>query len=170
MSAVIDHRTGINQDVNFRIDLIEKMAEAQRLTVNTFEMLASTRLVEDEVDQVFAAAYPFPSKPKKMDLVGAIDVTDELLSGLRNQGVKAAESYEYYVNRAQGFRDNAKSLFEQMNAGNSYLAGSAWYAWQAVTEMADWREGADSVAESTLFGQRMQEKVRAFKVASSFIK
>lgn len=170
MNAVIDHRTGIGKDVNFRIDLINKMAEAQRLTINTFEMLAHTRLVDEQVDRVFEAAYPYPTKPKKMELAGAIDVTDELLAGLRGQGIRAAESYEYYCRRADGFRTSAKELFERMNAQNSQLAGSAWYAWQAVTEMADWRDGAESVMESALFGQRMQEKVRAFNMVSSFAK
>lgn len=169
MSMALSHTQGFNKDFHFRIDLISKMTDAQRLTIDTFEMLAKTTLVDAQVDAIFAAAYPYPTRPKNVDLVEAIDVTDEILGGLRAQGVKAAESYEYYCTRADGFRSNARDLFERMNAENSRLSGSAWYAWNAVTEMADWRDGAASVPESALFGQRLQEKLRAFKVAASFI-
>ena len=169
MTAILDHRTGINEDFNFRIDLIEKMADAQRLTMNTFELMAHSRLTEEQIDAVFAAAYPHPSKPKKMNLVDAIDENDELLSVLRQQGVRATETYDYYCQRADGFRAGAREMLARLNDGNGDLANSAWYAWNAVTELADWRDGSETVPVSTLFGTRAVEKKNAFKAAATFL-
>jgi len=169
MTAILDHRTGINQDFNFRIDLIEKMADAQRLTMNTFELMTHARLTSDQIDEVFEAAYPHPSKPKKMGLVDAIDENDELLAALRGQGVRATESYDYYCQRADGFRQGAREMLARLNDGNGNLADSAWYVWNAVTELADWRDGSETVPVSTLFGPRAVEKKNAFKVAVKFL-
>ena len=169
MTAILEHRMGVNQDFNFRIDLINKMAEAQRHTIEVFEKMANTKLDHDQVAKVFEAAYPYPIMPKKMDLLESIDEDDELLNPLREQGLRAKDSYDYYRQRADGFRDAADELFGRLNDGNSQLANTAWYAWQAVTELADWRNGSDSVPESALFGSRMKEKVRAFNTAINFI-
>lgn len=170
MSAALDHRQGINKDFNFRVDLIKKMAEAQRLTVQNFDLLAKAQIREDEAETVFAAAYPYPSKPAKMDLVGAIDVTDELLGGLREQGVRASDSYDYYCKRADTMRDGARYLYGKLNDEFPNIAGTGWAAWNAVTEMADWRNGEDSVPVSALFGTRAVEKKLAFDAAMKLIK
>lgn len=169
VTAILDHRTGINQDFQFRIDLIDKMVDAQRLTMDTFELMAHTRLGADQIEAVFAAAYPYPSKPKKMSLLDAVAEDDELLADLRMQGVRAADTYDYYCKRADGFRQGAREMLERLNDANGGLANSAWYVWNSVTELADWREGSESVPVSTLFGSRAQEKIRAFRVASSFL-
>jgi len=169
MTAILDHRTGINRDFNFRIDLIDRMVDAQRLTMDTFELMTRARLDTDQIDVVFAAAYPYPSKPKKMSLLDAIDENDELLSDLRQQGVRAADTYDYYCQRADGFRQGAREMLERLNDANGDLANSAWYVWNTITEIADWREGSESVPVSALFGSRAQEKIRAFRAVSSFL-
>jgi len=169
MTAILDHRTGINRDFNFRIDLIDKMVDAQRLTMDTFELMTHARLVDEEIDAVFASAYPYPSKPKKMSLLDAVAEDDEVLADLRQQGVRAADTYDYYCKRADNFRQGAREMLERLNDSNGELANSAWYVWNAITEMADWREGTESVPVSALFGTRAQEKVRAFRAVHSLI-
>ena len=46
----------------------------------------------------------------------------------------------------------------------AHLRGTAWAAYNAVTEVADWREGRGADA-SALFGGRAKEKSRAYEAA-----
>jgi hypothetical protein len=49
------------------------------------------------------------------------------------------------------------------------LRGTVWAAYNAVTEVSDWREGRNA-DESALFGSRAQEKSRAFNAAYALVK
>jgi len=53
----------------------------------------------------------------------------------------------------------------------AHLRGSVWAAYNAVTEVSDWRESFGSdVGASVLFGNRAKEKQRAYAHALALIK
>jgi hypothetical protein len=170
ISAALDHRRNINRDFQFRIDLMDKMADAQRLTINTFELMAKSSITPEVADQIFAAAYPYPTRPAKMDLATAIEEDDELLSPLRLQGVRASDVFAYYCGRADTLRAGARELFGKFNDEQPQLGNTVWAAYNAVTELADWREGEETVPVSALFGARATEKRRAFNAAAAVIR
>lgn len=170
ITASLDHRNDFENSFNFRVDLVDKMAASQRDVMMALELLADTQISDEQADAVFAAAFPYPVMPKKMELATVISEEDKALEALRLQGVRAADSYKYYCDRADTMRNGCRWLYGKFNDEHQPVARTAWAAYNAVTECSDWRDGADSVPVSTLFGKRAIEKRNAFDAAIAFCK
>jgi hypothetical protein len=162
ITAALSHRQGIGKHVDFRIDILSEMAKSQLHTVDYFEKMAQTTLSDVQIKAVFAAAYPYPTRPAKVDLLDIVDQNDPLLTELWGQGSRALESQQYYNKRADGFRAGADWCLDQFNQKHPALANTAWATYNSVTETADWRNGSDSIPVSLLFGTRAKEKKMAF--------
>lgn len=169
ISASLDHRASIGGDFNFRVGLVEQMNKAKNETKVVFELLASASLGDTGLEYILERAYPLPNKPKKVQLLESqfteADIT--ALGALYTEASEANALWEYYIERAKGFRLAAKSLYENICAEYPDVSGTPWAAYNAVVESADFRRGADdtSISASALFGPRAQEKIRAFKAA-----
>jgi hypothetical protein len=70
------------------------------------------------------------------------------------------------TDNALALREAAKERFEAFDPPR--LRGTVWAAYNAVTEVADWREGRNA-DESALFGGRAKEKSRAYAAAMELI-
>lgn len=167
ISASLEHTAGIEGDFAFRVGLVDQMNKVREQTVATFNQMAQVAISDDQVDFVLNAAYPNPRKPKKMEMIEAnFDEADIVALGqIYTEASEAATSWEYYCNRASGFRSAAKGLFDKINTEHPNIANTPWAIYNAIVECADYRNGSETVSESSVFGPRAQEKRRAYAAA-----
>jgi len=165
VSAAISHESNINHVLRLRVDLLGRMQNALQKTMSTFELLASSVIDLDGVKNVIAVAYPMPVKPRKIALLDDFDDSTgpKILGELFDEAKAAVQSWEYATGRINVFREGALLNYEKICDEHSAIAGTPWCAYNAVTEFADYRDGAPSLLESTLFGARAGEKMRAFQ-------
>ena len=179
MTTTIPHRSDIRDEAKFRLDLIASVRRQQVKLMEEYRAMAVAKVVESQVDEILAAAYPDP-KPWRKQLLADIVVNDEALSSLVNDNKVVANrllkdlkkygtEYEARLIRAKGLRELAKERFELVNQESPVIANTAWAAWQGVTEVESYR-GTGSVAEanSIMFGERAQNMSRAYAKALEF--
>jgi hypothetical protein len=170
VSAALQHKATIGNDLAVRVDLMQKLQAARATTLQIFEKLACTALNAGELEFILSEAYPMPKTPAKMALIEDIEEKDiAVLGALYDEVTKAQALFQYYCGRATAMRSAAEELFVKIGDANKDVENTAWAAYNAVVESADFREGADSVPASALFGPRAMEKRRAFKAAMSLI-
>jgi len=64
----------------------------------------------------------------------------------------------------------ALELFQKFNDEQPRLARTQWAAWQAVTELEDWKKGRGKGRyTSALFGQRAETKMDAFAIINGVV-
>lgn len=171
ISQTLQHSEGLEADLVTRMQLIKKMQAAIKATNASFETLAATTISSDDVDSIIASAYPYPPRPKKGMLLDEVDPENGVseLGELYTEAASAQSTWQYYCERSDVFRSSARGLFDKICDKHNSVANTPWAAYNAVVEFADYREGADSVNISALFGARAIEKKRAFDAATAYI-
>jgi hypothetical protein len=164
ISVSMDHVVGMKVALESRLSLMKRMVQAKDTTIKIFETMASFKLKKNELEFVLDRTYPMPKKPKKASLLEETFTKEEtkLISVLYEEASEANASWSYYCQRAQGFRDAATELYHKFGEDTPKTGGTAWAAFNAIVESADFRKGADSVAESAIWGSRASEKKRSF--------
>lgn len=165
INVSIEHRNNLERDFHFTVGLAGKMAKAQVSTAEQFQYLADKVITPEQAVRIFESAYPDPKRPIKADILNVVDKDDEELSDIYQEGVDAVDQFENMVNRAVIMREAAMDLWNKINDEHSSIAGTAYGAYNAVVELADWRTNSEAANVDALFGQRAKEKVRAFKQA-----
>ena len=174
-AASIPHQPDVVAQLEFRVDLLKQLSEAQVETMNSFRAMAAAKVGRDAVKAIFAAAYPYPNTPKKVTLleelgeeVQNLPQYDSIIADLQAVG----STHQYYIDRADLFRSAVADNYAVLNEKHPENANTAWLAWQAVTEAEDWRKGpstAGAIESSVLFGSRAQAKRRAYSQAMKYI-
>jgi hypothetical protein len=147
-------------------NLSVKAREMRDKAKATFEAFADFAITGKEAEAIFAAAYPDPSMPAQVSLLKErlneaeaetfkANLTHDLLQSL----LVAEERYQKACEHAKKVRDSYMECYEGFEPVK--LRGTAWAAYNGVTESADWRNGRN-VDESMMIGTRSQEKARAF--------
>jgi phage/plasmid-like protein (TIGR03299 family) len=175
-SASIPHSADVIDQLDFRVNLLKKLSEAQIATMNSFRAMAEASITDRQAKVVFAATYPYPNKPKKVALLEELgeDVEnlpeyDEIIDDLR----EVNSTHQYYIDRADLFREAAFENYGRLNEMHPENAETAWLAWQTITEIEDWRKGPSTegvIETSALFGSRAQAKRRAYNAAMELVK
>lgn len=165
-------------DAMQKIQLAGKLATQFKATQNKaqaiFESFADLHISQAEAQLIFAAAFPEPAMPSKVRLLkNALSETEaetfkraltaDLLIGIQ----KAEESWAAESAMVERLRKTAFERFDVFDPAN--LRGTGWAAYNAVTEVSDWREGRGADA-SALMGSRAQEKSRAFAATLALVK
>lgn len=169
----IPHSGDAIQRINLAARLVTQFREMQDKAKGIFEAFADRPVTAKEVDTILYAAFQLPALPAKLRLIKQSlseteaetfrrALTPDLLIGLE----KAQEQYDRQCETTLRLRDAARESFERFEPAK--LRGTAWAAYNAVTEVADWREGRDADA-SALVGSRAKEKSRAFEAAMALI-
>jgi hypothetical protein len=119
------------------------------------DILTTKRVNSEEMHYVLDKSYPIPSEPGKE---APPSVVEERMSG-----------WEKDKKRIERYQAEAERLFlGDMKGHRSDLAGSAWYLYQAVGELENYRRGGGGerevaqVAASLTFGDRRATIERAF--------
>lgn len=166
------------KDALQRIELAARLAtqfhEMKDKAKGIFEAFADTQVTRKDVDAIIYAAFQLPTLPSKLRLL------KQTLSAVEAEAFKGAltptmlidlqkeqEKYERQCEQTSLLRQAALESFERFNPPN--LRGTAWAAYNAVTEVADWREGRGA-DESAVVGSRAQEKSRAFEAAMALVR
>jgi hypothetical protein len=172
VSAALSHSRGILASLDARVDVIKKMQKASFTTLQAFEAMAKAAVDEAGTRAVLEAVYPLPVKPAKLAAVEGIDSEQDiaLLGQLWAEADSASQTWEYYCQRQMGFRSLAERLFARVNDEHPAIAGTGWALYNAVVESADYRKGADSVAQSSIWGTRANEKKAAFSAVMAQVR
>lgn len=171
ISLSMEHTTSLGISFESRMSLIKKLETSQDRTMEAFDLMAKTSLKKNDLEFILNAAYPMPKKPAKAAIVD--DFTSEAdiaeIGALYAEATQAVALWEYYCQRSLTLKDAATELFKKFNDEFPKTANTAWAAYNAVTESADWRKGAESVPVSAIWGPRGAEKKRAFAAAQSVV-
>ena len=165
----VPHNADAKQQLGIAGDLVVRFTEAQKKTQKTCEAFAARSLSVEEAEEIFVAAYPEPVRPKKVQMLRNALGSEEAFASFKKDLnpnamadlAKAESSFESLLERRQELRQVARERYAAFNPAR--MQGTAWAAYNAVTEVADWREGsAKTTPASTLFGSRAKEKQNAF--------
>jgi len=169
----IPHSADALKRIELASRLVTQFVEMKDKAQAIFEAFADRPVTTKEVDAILYAAFELPALPPKLRLIKQTlteiesqafkkALTPDLLMDLQ----KAQESYDRQTDNALRLREVARDRFEAFEPAN--LRGTVWAAYNAVTEVADWREGRNA-DQSALFGSRANEKGRAYEAAMSMI-
>lgn len=172
VSAALFHGRNVGRELEFRIDMFARLQQAKERTEAALASLCAKRVVEDQVNAILTAAYPEPVKPAKVRLGEEVRERGGLYTGGVNPQMVAhlgdvESKWAYAVERVAAYRDAARELYYTFNDEHPHAAQTGWAIYNAVVETEDYRKGADSAAESALFGLRAQAKARAFDACLS---
>ena len=172
ISSAVTHDQNFGGVLTARVNLLGRMQDALTQTMASFEALANAAITLGDARDIFASAYPLPPRAKKSMLLDEFDAITgpDMLGVLYDEASKSNETWNYYCNRAEGFQQGAMDCYTRLCDEYPGIAGTAWGAYNAVVEFADFREGSESVPQSALFGTRAGEKKRAFAMASTKIR
>lgn len=169
----IPHGADAKQQIGIAGNLVARFREAQTKTKETCDAFASHAVTVDEAESIFAAAYPEPTVPKKVATLrnalgdeGAELFKRTLDADALSSLLKAEDNFEALLKRSRELRQVARERYAMFDPAR--LRGTAWAAYNAVTEVADWREGPNAAA-SALVGSRAQEKTRAFAQTAAVV-
>jgi len=176
INLAVPHTADALQKIELTAALVTEFEATQHKAKEVCEAFADRHVSREEAQAIFEAAFPKPNVPAKLRLFkdrlsdtefesmkrGGI-LTPDLLMGLET----AQEKYDKDCETAEALQRCAYEQFEAFEP--SRLGGTAWAAYNACTEVSDWREGRNA-ASSALFGSRAQEKSRAFAAAATLVK
>lgn len=175
VSAEITHGRNYKDELQAQSILFKRIQSAQTDVLKHFTALANARVTQDQANDIFAAAHPYPAKNSRVLLHeewGDDETEDEDVKNLLASAHKATETYAYSVSRANVMREACSQLFTKFNDEFPAVAGTGWAAYNAVVEVADYRRANDDASADyhAMFGGRAKEKARAFAAALEYTK
>lgn len=174
----VPHTGDPARTIKFVADIVGKFRQREEKSREIFEAFMGRVLNPDEFAQIVARTFPRPTKPRKVRMLDSMsdDQRAALMADAKQRlqlesYIAAEESWKVGIERTDRLRKVMRDLAERFNDQHPAVANTAWMAYNAATELADWREGREqSIGSSVLFGARMQEKVRAFDSCLELVK
>jgi phage/plasmid-like protein (TIGR03299 family) len=172
----LNHTADVKDKLGFERDLMLALRKATAEKAETLTALADLRITEEQAGEVFAAAHPNPKKPMAFRFAGVNPdaVGSALWMREKGRADAAHKEWELRCNRLGEFRAACQDLYVKLGDEYPTAAGTAWHAINAVTELADHRQGlcgdATSAAfaaseynrrSSVMYGSRAMEKANA---------
>lgn len=174
INLAIPHSADAKARISLAATLVTRFVEMKDKARDIFTAFADTQVTQQDVDSIVYAAFQLPELPAKLRFIKqqltetesevfkrALDAT--LLAQLATE----QERWERQCEQVTKLRETAQERFEAFEP--AHLRGTAWAAYNAVTEVSDWREGRNA-DESALFGGRAKEKGRAYAAAMALVK
>lgn len=171
----IPHSDDQEARLAFTMDLVAKFRTMTATSKATFERFADVQITEENLHLLFEAAYPDPTMPADVRLYkGTESVLDanvirEAMGTNFEKMLKVEKNWQRGCERAKALRSCAVERFEAFDP--SHLKGTVWAAYNAVTEVSDWRESyGKEIGASILFGNRAKEKEAAYTHSLELVK
>jgi phage/plasmid-like protein (TIGR03299 family) len=164
------HSENLKKAFTGRIEMIGKLEKTKNSTMEMFQALDKLKLSTDNVEEVLNATYPVPKRPAKTLLLDEEYIDVAQVGALYEEATAAQATWEYYCKRTEVLKSTVRDLFGNFNDEQPHSANTGWALYNSVVESADYREGALSVTESSIWGVRASEKKRAFASIVSFVK
>lgn len=164
-SRNLRHTTNIRDEAEWHVQLIGQMQKVQDKVVGAFEIMANATLLEQQIDKVIAKSYPYPRKPRKVQMRDELD-PDELqrVDGLLESVRQAERNYETLKAKMDERREVVRQLLGTFNDEQPNLANTGWAVYNSVVEFEDYRKehGNEDALVSALFGGRARTKEYAY--------
>jgi hypothetical protein len=175
ISISIQHNADAKQRLGLATNLVARFGEAMQETKETCEAFAKHQVTVEEAQRIINSAFLEPKLPKNIQTIrnalGGDEQVEMFKGKLDPKSLKiitdAEERFEKLMERSVQLRSTAQERFRAFEP--TRLAGTAWAAYNAVTEVADWREGRGA-ALGSLMGGRAREKSRGFAEALAVVK
>jgi phage/plasmid-like protein (TIGR03299 family) len=164
ITATLPHHEDVQDELDWRVALLSQMQEAQVLAMTNFDQMAAAQLNSVQVNRIFNAAYPYPTKPRKLEIAEALAEDDDL----RFDADDAKSWLKLVVDRAEKRREAVKEVYAKFNdeITPKALSGTAWAAYNSVVEWEDFRgKETEGSLYAALFGERARNKKAAFAEA-----
>lgn len=172
MSASVQHRGDVHGELEWNMDVVVQMKNAQDAVTKAMEIMANPRseMDGDEVAAILEAAYPSVIRDSKAEararelIKGSITIEEVRMSGL-NTKVKRKDDW---VQTVRDYRAQAQAKLLIFNDEYPAVANTAWAVYNAVAENEQYRKGknASVVARDLVFGGYRGTNVKnAFDVA-----
>jgi len=168
----VPHSADAKERLNLAATLVAKFKETSQRTREAFELLASVQAPPEALVRIASAAFPDPAIPAELRLLNSALTSNEqgalreALGDRFDRIVRAQEHYDREKARVEARRSAVQDRFGVFEPRN--LRGTLWAAYNAVTEVADWREGSGADVGS-LWGGRAREKAAAFGAAMQLV-
>lgn len=176
LTTKIPHKSNIKAEAQLRLRIISEVRRAQERSLEDFRLLARTRVVDEQINEILRAAYPDPVAPKKQimnefiandpKLISEIGDSSEIARELKTQLLTFGEAFEARKARTMALRDKAREQAQMVNVTSPSIAGTAYATWQGVTAVESYRGNSKpETAISILYGERARNMGRAFEKA-----
>lgn len=171
IKTTLAHRAGINDDVEFRMNMMRDLQKSQLAGRESFNAMAEAILKEENIRGVLADLYPMPKQPKRVEFAKAVD-TSSASEGFHRLLNQAQTNYENARDSVMSTRKAVESLFYKHNDEHPQTAETVWAFYNAAVEHADFRDsgGKGDQWASALFGLRAAEKAKAFDMAYAMVR
>lgn len=171
LKAEFIHREDIHTNLDFRLKFMAELKRAREDTQAGLITMFNTVLNDDLIKLVLERVYRDAKRPDRAKLTDTYkedDIPVEYHEFFRT-AKKSQEVFEFFENRTQRMREGAMVLLNEFNTANPSVANTGYALYNAITELADWREGKSiqSASEGLMFGDRASEKIRAWETILS---
>lgn len=170
-TADLRHTASLEDEVAWRVGLLGEMQNVADKVIHSYELMTQVQMTPRDVTAVLKAAYPYPRKPKKVEMLETLESEEvKQFSGLLSSANYSAKLWENAKARADERRDLVKELFGKLNDSEPENANTPWHLYNAVVEFEDFREPQGKETEedadyAVLFGERAKTKARAYEAA-----
>lgn len=184
-SAGIHHSPGVHGEASFTINVFQLLEEARRKLKLSFEQMGQTPLTLEQIHEFIEQVFPEPSMPARVRVLQTLAAASSASGGDLDAEIKAridqsqidamatAQTvYESNVAKIPVLRQDALSILTDFNDKHTALANTPWAIYNSVVELMDFggeEKHQDSIARSSLFGDRANVKIRAFSLAMDHV-
>ena len=154
MNYIVKHQGEVKKTTKEYLDLILQIENKIDAINEQEEQLSNRKITDSELNNIIDKAYPMPKAR---------------LHPPGTQSLTVINSELYLKEKVLALRNGASDMHVQINDEYPYIANTAWSAFQAITEISNWRSGP--VADrSVMFGVRKDEMNRGYAAALELIK
>ena len=172
----LDHNKAAKDRLGLATKIMATVTQAREESRKAFEAFATTPATSEDVRTVVNSAFVVPAKSKFLqeiekafgDGAGSVVQMDKLDAVEQNMVAKDQERWERSAELVHERRNATLEQFDSFSDTSPDLGGTVWAAYNAVTEVADWRDGRNA-APGSLWGSRAAEKERAFTAALELV-
>ena len=164
----IDHRGDVKTKTGAYLDLIGVLDSSLERVNLQDNILAKTRVSDEQVASVINSAFPTPRTPRKLlqEFHRQAKVTSESMGKNSTKRYldlteQARKKYEVESEKALALRSATGEQYIKINDDFPGIANTSWAVFQAVTEIANWRNGPNA-DRSVMFGNRRDEMTKAY--------
>lgn len=165
VSFTLRHVGDVKDAAKFYVSLIAEMRQSIKQAQERFEQMGAVKLDAEALTRIINATYPMPKATEAMRVNTAAQsetiTKAQVKARLDEQKDSQAYKLKVQTDRVTALREAALGVHGVINEEYPAIAGTAWAAYNTITEQETWREGANA-DESVLVGVRRDAIERAY--------
>lgn len=169
----IQHSADAKRQITLAADCVRRFKDLQQKTKEIFDAMAKVNVNQDMLDKIFSSAHPEPKPSPRLRLLNTLgtEASEVFKRDLKGTDFeKIVKDQEALENARERRRERLEACAERFEAFEpSNLRGTVYAAYNAVTEVADWRGNGKNADRATMWGNRATEKAKAFSAALEYV-